>query len=94
MPNGFTDRQIEELNRAAAEFIRDHDESAAIPLPSMAMREAQGELVFLFEKVEAYLSKLQPTNREDKRTHGARYKALSGTWNDLKKAALRQAKSR
>jgi len=93
MPNGFTERQTEELDRAAEEFMTEHTEVGAKPLPSIVMREVTGETVFLYEKVDAYISKLQPTTKEERRKNGDQYRALSEAWNGLKKQALKRAKS-
>lgn len=93
MPNGLTDRQVEELDRAAARFVEEQGAEFGTPLPSIAVREANGEAVYLYEKVEAQLSMLQPKNREEKRERGERHRALSNAWDELRREALKRAKS-
>jgi hypothetical protein len=93
MPNGFSDRQIDELNRAADVFVAEHGEGFGEALPSLVMREAIGERVELYEKVEAQLSMLQPPTRLQRKEEGERQQALSDVWARLKKDALKRAKA-
>lgn len=89
MPNGFTEVQVEALNQAAEAFLAKHEDVRSAPLASLAMREAAGERVDLYERVEAGLSVLRPMNRSDKKTRGAHHDSLARQWEELRKAALK-----
>lgn len=93
MPNGLTDQQTEALDFAAERFIVEHPDVNATDLPSIVMREASGETVFLYEKVEAYISKLRPTTKEERNRNESQYRLLTEAWSAARKDALKQAKN-